>query len=99
MLDVSKAAIEAPFDSDDYPKSVLLGEDIADAYCDTCLRPAQTWSNRFGAPAAMFQAAIYCPDCMPLAYDEYTGVRVATETGLPPVHSGPDYCYCPVCSA
>lgn len=77
--------IETPFDSGDSPKSVLVqGDDIAETYCDQCLRKCEDWpKGDYGVPAAMFQAALYCADCMPLAYDEHTGERVSTLTGHP----------------
>lgn len=86
MVDTSATQIEAPFDSGDYPKSVLVqGDDIsADTTCDECQRPAEEWPavrGGWGVPAAMYQAALYCAGCMPLAYDEYTGERVSTLTG------------------
>lgn len=77
--------IEVPFDSGNYPKSVFVqGDDIADAYCDQCLRPCEEWPRGgygWGVPGAMYQAALYCASCVPFSYDESTGERVNTLTG------------------
>lgn len=82
------ARIEAPFDSDDYPKSVLIqliqGDEIESEHCDLCGRVANDWPTvpyGWGVPAAMFQAALYCASCVPFSYDEGTGERVNTLTG------------------
>ena len=80
------AQIESPFDSDDFPKSVLIqdGDDRADTHCDDCGRHGDDFprssSTPIGVPAAMFKAAIYCADCLPFSYSE-SGERVSTLTG------------------
>lgn len=78
--------IEAPFDSDEYPKSVFIqGDDLDLSYCDQCLRRADDWPGRvgIGVPGAMYQAALYCSECMPKSYSEYDGKRVWTDSGMP----------------
>jgi hypothetical protein len=78
------AKVEAPVDSGDYPVSVLIqGDDIQLTTCGQCGRHADNWPGRqFGAfPGAMFQAELYCADCMPASYDPYEGDRVSTLTG------------------
>ena len=79
------ARIDAPFDSGDYPASVLLqtGGDMALSYCDQCHAGAYDWPTpyrHFGKPGAMYQAALYCADCMPQSYDA-DGQLVQTLTG------------------
>jgi hypothetical protein len=77
--------IAAPFDSGDYPKSVLIqGDDIADTECGQCLRPCDEWprvSYGWGVPAAMYAADLYCASCLPYSYDESTGCLLDTRTG------------------
>lgn len=68
--------IETPFDSGSFPKSVLLQDshDLADSYCGKCQRPAEEWTRILGfhpagsRPCAMFQAELFCSDCMPESY-------------------------------
>lgn len=90
MLCCDALEIEAPFDSGDAPKAILLqsNDDIAASQCDDCGRPAEDWPRgdncySFSRPGAMYRAALYCADCMPHSYDEYTGQRVSTFTGEP----------------
>ena len=86
--DVSAPSIEAPFDSDTAPKAIFEPFDN-DHSCGKCGRAIIDWPyNRGGRqyvganrPAAMYRADIYCADCLPFAYDEYTGRRVLTLTG------------------
>lgn len=88
MIDTSKLTIESPFDSGDYPASVLVqGDDIALTQCDTCGRACEDWPDlgqhsAGGKPGAMYQAALYCADCAPASYDD-AGQRVDTLTGAP----------------
>lgn len=85
------ATIEAPFDSGDFPKSILLpGDDLYDTRCGgfSCNAHVSDWpdagaQSAGGKPGAMYQADIYCSDCLPISYDEYTGKRVRTLTGEP----------------
>lgn len=80
-----QSTISAPFDSDDYPKSILIqGDDISATYCDQCGRVTEDWpSPRYGwgVPGALYRAALYCASCVPFSYDEITGERVNTLTG------------------
>jgi hypothetical protein len=78
--------IDAPFDSGDYPKSVLVqGDDIYTTWCAgfPCAMRADDWpgATSLYAPGAMFQAELYCADCIPLSYCEYDGNRVDTLSG------------------
>ena len=78
--------IEAPFDSYDYPKAVLESDDEEDTVCGHCGRKVEDWPQGDApgyAPAALYQADLYCPDCIPYSYDETTGELVSTETGEP----------------
>lgn len=87
MTDTSAREIDTPFDSGDYPKAVLLTDylgDIRGTTCGQCGQLAEDWpKGDYGVPAAMFQASLYCADCMPLSYAEYNGERVSTLTGEP----------------
>lgn len=61
--------INAPFDSDQHPKAVLLqGDDIAESYCGQCLTPAKDWPHQAARhgnarPGVMFQAELFCAGC------------------------------------
>lgn len=87
MHDTTATEIDAPFDSGDFPKSVLVNIDDGDT-CGgfPCAAHVSDWprGNALSShrPAAMFQADLYCADCMPLSYDETTGERVSTLTGI-----------------
>jgi hypothetical protein len=78
--------IQAPFDSDEFPKSVLIqSDDIGETNCDECLCAGEDFPKSVGSmgtvPAAMYRAAIYCANCMPKSYDEHSGEQVSTLTG------------------
>ena len=78
--------IEAPFDSGDYPKGILLNQDEVDSsYCDTCGAPAEEWADNYpsvgGRPCAIFAAALYCATCQPYSYEENNGLLMHTLSG------------------
>ena len=82
--------VEAPFDSGDFPKAILVaGDDVAATACGECGAPAEEWPrDRQGYhpgcwPGVMYQADLYCTACFPFAYDEETGERVNAYTGEP----------------
>lgn len=78
---------EPPLDSDEFPINVLVQfDDIEETYCDECRRHATefpTWGLAYGYPAAMYQAAIYCSDCMPESFNAESGEEVLTLSGEP----------------
>ena len=79
--------IQAPFNTDDYPKSVLVNID-EDSTCGHCHKALEDWATFTGAgstlcrPAVIFQADIYCADCFPIAYTE-DGTAAWTINGEP----------------
>lgn len=80
--------IPVPFDTDEYPKAVLVqGDDVATSTCGRCFLPAEEWlhDKRFtpgGArPGVMYKAELLCARCCPFAYDEHTGQRVNAYNG------------------
>ncbi len=82
--------INAPFDSDQYPKAILLQseDDIAVSYCGQCHHPAEDWPRQVARhprsrPGVMFQAELFCSACKTWAWDEHTGERVNSYTGEP----------------
>jgi hypothetical protein len=82
-IDTSAVQIEAPFDSNDFPKSVLLNTED-DNHCGECHKPASEFPRFWYVSmvgAAMFKADIYCADCVPFSYNETLGYRVNTLTG------------------
>ena len=82
--------INAPFDSDQHPKAILLQreDEIAESYCGQCHTPTIDWpyqATRHGdnRPGVMFQAELFCTGCKTWAWDEHTGERVISFTGEP----------------
>ncbi len=81
--------INAPFDSDQHPKAILLqGDDIYGSYCGRCGTPAHDWPRQVARhprsrPGVMFQAELFCSSCYTWAFDEHTGERVDSYTGEP----------------
>ncbi len=79
--------ISAPFDSDQYPKAILLmGNDFDKDKCGQCHIPTEDWPwsttlHRFGRPGVMFQGEVFCTDCKIWAWDENTGERVHSFSG------------------
>ena len=74
-------------DSSEVPVAVFVaGDDMDDSWCDKCRQPAADWPrvasyHPCGRPGAMFQAALYCADCMPRSYDS-EGSEVRTFCGV-----------------
>lgn len=81
--------IPAPFDTDEYPKAVLLqGDDVATSTCGRCIMPAGEWPYNSSwvppnaRPGVMYQAELFCTQCFPYAFDEHTGRRVNAFSGF-----------------
>lgn len=94
---VSPAYVPAPVDSGDHPVSVLLTGDDLGTYtddlgvelprtnCGQCSMAASDWprsTNAHGSPGAMFNADLYCANCLRESYNPDTGQRVNTLTGI-----------------
>ena len=76
-------------DSGDTPIAVLLqGDEVSqETRCGSCGDGALDWPFGWGfasvRPAAMFQAELFCADCMPYAFDPDGAIVVSTLTGDP----------------
>ena len=83
-MDNYPVKVTEPVDSNEYPVAVLLltDDDIDDTWCDSCGEHAGDWrGDGYSKAGAMWHAAIYCADCMPLSYLSDTGDLVITATG------------------
>ncbi|KKN83832.1 hypothetical protein LCGC14_0294850 [marine sediment metagenome] len=88
MTEPLQGHIKAPFDSDDFPKTILVQgtSDIEHSDCGKCGKPAKDWPFERGyhpnsRPGTMYQAELFCTTCFPFSYNGKTGKLVDAYTG------------------